>query len=132
MRHSACSSAVLAREKGTGHEGARSLQDFSPLVPEAAQDPFEWEQEGLDTHCRPAAAQKKERLCWCFSWQGDYRAALCKEWMRELLENDIPHSEDASLINTLGDPVEIRSWQASWKKKRNQTMLEKDGASGKE
>lgn len=52
--------------------------------------------------------------------------------MRELLENDIPHSEDASLINTLGDPVEIRSWQASWKKKRNQTMLEKEGASGKE
>uniref|UniRef100_A0A8C3XBZ8 Dynein axonemal heavy chain 1 n=1 Tax=Cyanoderma ruficeps TaxID=181631 RepID=A0A8C3XBZ8_9PASS len=42
---------------------------------------------------------------------GDYRAALSTEWMRELAENNIPHSEDASLINTLGDPVEIRSWQ---------------------
>ncbi|XP_053845413.1 dynein axonemal heavy chain 1 [Vidua macroura] len=42
---------------------------------------------------------------------GDYRAALSTEWMEELVKNDIPHSEDASLINTLGDPVEIRSWQ---------------------
>uniref|UniRef100_A0A803WD55 Dynein axonemal heavy chain 1 n=1 Tax=Ficedula albicollis TaxID=59894 RepID=A0A803WD55_FICAL len=42
---------------------------------------------------------------------GNYRVALTTEWMRELAENDIPHSEDASLINTLGDPVEIRSWQ---------------------
>uniref|UniRef100_A0A8D2QN50 Dynein heavy chain n=1 Tax=Zosterops lateralis melanops TaxID=1220523 RepID=A0A8D2QN50_ZOSLA len=42
---------------------------------------------------------------------GDYRAALSTEWMKELAENNIPHSEDASLINTLGDPVEIRSWQ---------------------
>uniref|UniRef100_A0A8C3UWY6 Dynein axonemal heavy chain 1 n=1 Tax=Catharus ustulatus TaxID=91951 RepID=A0A8C3UWY6_CATUS len=41
----------------------------------------------------------------------NYRVALSTEWMRELAENDIPHSEDASLINTLGDPVEIRSWQ---------------------
>ncbi|XP_023791251.1 dynein heavy chain 1, axonemal [Cyanistes caeruleus] len=42
---------------------------------------------------------------------GDYRAALCTEWMTELVQNNIPHSDDASLINTLGDPVEIRSWQ---------------------
>ncbi|XP_038005283.1 dynein heavy chain 1, axonemal [Motacilla alba alba] len=42
---------------------------------------------------------------------GDYRAALSAEWMEELAKNNIPHSEDASLINTLGDPVEIRSWQ---------------------
>ncbi|XP_051667332.1 dynein axonemal heavy chain 1 [Manacus candei] len=42
---------------------------------------------------------------------GDYRMALSEEWMRELTENNIPHSTDASLISTLGDPVEIRSWQ---------------------
>uniref|UniRef100_A0A8C0ZKX5 Dynein axonemal heavy chain 1 n=1 Tax=Cyanistes caeruleus TaxID=156563 RepID=A0A8C0ZKX5_CYACU len=41
----------------------------------------------------------------------NYRAALCTEWMTELVQNNIPHSDDASLINTLGDPVEIRSWQ---------------------
>uniref|UniRef100_A0A8C0VUI2 Dynein axonemal heavy chain 1 n=1 Tax=Cyanistes caeruleus TaxID=156563 RepID=A0A8C0VUI2_CYACU len=29
----------------------------------------------------------------------------------KLVQNNIPHSDDASLINTLGDPVEIRSWQ---------------------
>ncbi|NWV36400.1 DYH1 protein, partial [Grantiella picta] len=42
----------------------------------------------------------------------DYRAALSEEWMRELSENNIPHCKEASLISTLGDPVEIRSWQA--------------------
>uniref|UniRef100_A0A8C3EQF5 Dynein axonemal heavy chain 1 n=1 Tax=Corvus moneduloides TaxID=1196302 RepID=A0A8C3EQF5_CORMO len=41
----------------------------------------------------------------------NYRAALSEEWMKELAKNYIPHSWDASLINTLGDPVEIRSWQ---------------------
>ncbi|NXU12627.1 DYH1 protein, partial [Pardalotus punctatus] len=41
-----------------------------------------------------------------------YRAALSKEWVRELSEKSIPHTEEASLISTLGDPVEIRSWQA--------------------
>uniref|UniRef100_A0A8C0VX99 Dynein axonemal heavy chain 1 n=1 Tax=Cyanistes caeruleus TaxID=156563 RepID=A0A8C0VX99_CYACU len=46
-----------------------------------------------------------------FTVSGDYRAALCTEWMTELVQNNIPHSDDASLINTLGDPVEIRSWQ---------------------
>ncbi|NWQ64257.1 DYH1 protein, partial [Neopipo cinnamomea] len=42
---------------------------------------------------------------------GDYRMALSEEWVRELTENSIPHSSEASLISTLGDPVEIRSWQ---------------------
>lgn len=38
-----------------GHKGARSLQDLCPLVQKAAQDLFEWEQEGLGTHNRLAA-----------------------------------------------------------------------------
>lgn len=52
--------------------------------------------------------------------------------MKELAKNYIPHSWDSSLINTLGDPMEIRSWQASCKKKTNQTILEEEGASGKD
>lgn len=47
--------------------------------------------------------------------------------MKELAENNIPHSEDASLINTLGDPVEIRSWQASFKKTQTKRYLRKKG-----
>lgn len=47
--------------------------------------------------------------------------------MRELVENHIPHSEDASLINTLGDPVEIRSWQASFEKTQTKQYLRKKG-----
>ncbi|RLV99506.1 hypothetical protein DV515_00009657 [Chloebia gouldiae] len=58
---------------------------------------------------------------------GDYRAALSTEWMEELVKNNIPHSEDASLINTLGDPVEIRSWQASFKKTQTKQYLRKKG-----
>uniref|UniRef100_A0A8C3K7K0 Dynein axonemal heavy chain 1 n=1 Tax=Calidris pygmaea TaxID=425635 RepID=A0A8C3K7K0_9CHAR len=42
---------------------------------------------------------------------GQYRVALCNEWLRELSENNIPHTEEPNLISTLGDPVEIRSWQ---------------------
>lgn len=47
--------------------------------------------------------------------------------MEELVKNNIPHSEDASLINTLGDPVEIRSWQASFKKTQTKQYLRKKG-----
>ncbi|XP_025927284.1 dynein heavy chain 1, axonemal [Apteryx rowi] len=42
---------------------------------------------------------------------GDYRTALCKEWLRQLSENNVPHTKDPNLISTLGDPMEIRSWQ---------------------
>uniref|UniRef100_A0A669QRL3 Dynein axonemal heavy chain 1 n=1 Tax=Phasianus colchicus TaxID=9054 RepID=A0A669QRL3_PHACC len=42
---------------------------------------------------------------------GHYRVALCKEWLSRLSENNIPHTEEPTLISTLGDPVEIRSWQ---------------------
>ncbi|KAM6325251.1 LOW QUALITY PROTEIN: dynein axonemal heavy chain 1 [Podargus strigoides] len=42
---------------------------------------------------------------------GHYRVALCEEWLRQLSENNIPHTTEQNLISTLGDPVEIRSWQ---------------------
>ncbi|NWX92741.1 DYH1 protein, partial [Nothoprocta pentlandii] len=42
---------------------------------------------------------------------GDYRTALCKEWLRQLPQNNVPHTKDPNLISTLGDPMEIRSWQ---------------------
>nr|XP_021152153.1 dynein heavy chain 1, axonemal [Columba livia] len=44
---------------------------------------------------------------------GQYRVALCKEWMRQVSENNIPHTKEPNLISTLGDPVEIRSWQVA-------------------
>ncbi|NXN51379.1 DYH1 protein, partial [Rynchops niger] len=47
---------------------------------------------------------------------GHYRVALCNEWLRQLSENNIPHTKEPNLISTLGDPVEIRSWQASYRK----------------
>ncbi|XP_010014835.1 PREDICTED: dynein heavy chain 1, axonemal, partial [Nestor notabilis] len=42
---------------------------------------------------------------------GDYRISLCKEWVRHLSENNIPHTQEPNLISTLGDPVEIHSWK---------------------
>ncbi|XP_071611851.1 dynein axonemal heavy chain 1 [Heliangelus exortis] len=44
---------------------------------------------------------------------GHYRTALCQQWLRKLSENNIPHTEEPNLISTLGDPVEIRSWQVA-------------------
>uniref|UniRef100_A0A8B9RRP5 Dynein axonemal heavy chain 1 n=1 Tax=Accipiter nisus TaxID=211598 RepID=A0A8B9RRP5_9AVES len=46
-----------------------------------------------------------------FTVSGHYRIALCKEWLRQLSENNIPHTKEPNLISILGDPVEIRSWQ---------------------
>ncbi|XP_053933024.1 dynein axonemal heavy chain 1 [Cuculus canorus] len=44
-------------------------------------------------------------------FMGHYRVALCKEWLKQLSENNIPHTKEQSLISTLGEPVKIRSWQ---------------------
>ncbi|XP_075795609.1 dynein axonemal heavy chain 1 isoform X2 [Pelodiscus sinensis] len=42
---------------------------------------------------------------------GQYRIALCEEWLKKLEEYGVPHTKEPSLISTLGDPVKIRSWQ---------------------
>ncbi|KAM9542404.1 LOW QUALITY PROTEIN: dynein axonemal heavy chain 1-like [Guaruba guarouba] len=42
---------------------------------------------------------------------GDYCVSLCKEWLRQLSENNVPHTQEPNLISTLGDPVEICSWK---------------------
>ena len=41
---------------------------------------------------------------------GSYRKTMEAEWIRICKENDLPVSEDYSMIKTLGDPVEIRNW----------------------
>ncbi|EMP33877.1 Dynein heavy chain 1, axonemal [Chelonia mydas] len=42
---------------------------------------------------------------------GQYRTALCEDWLKKLEEHNVPHTSEPSLISTLGDPVKIRSWQ---------------------
>ncbi|XP_069062696.1 dynein axonemal heavy chain 1 [Pleurodeles waltl] len=42
---------------------------------------------------------------------GQYRSALCEDWMKTLKEHGVPCTEDPTLISTLGDPVKIRTWQ---------------------
>jgi dynein heavy chain len=44
---------------------------------------------------------------------------MCNAWFKELDENKVPHTEDPSLIGTLGDPVKIRSWQIAGLPKDN-------------
>lgn len=41
---------------------------------------------------------------------GHYREKLIEQWSQLCIENKIPISEKYSLVNTLGDPVEIRNW----------------------
>ena len=36
---------------------------------------------------------------------------MVEEWLRELRGLEIPHSDNCSLVPTLGDPVKIRNWQ---------------------
>ncbi|XP_064629143.1 dynein axonemal heavy chain 1-like isoform X2 [Lineus longissimus] len=50
---------------------------------------------------------------------GEYRLNLCGSWFTDLDENKVPHTEDPSLIGSLGDPVKIRSWQIAGLPKDN-------------
>lgn len=36
---------------------------------------------------------------------------MVEEWLTELRGQEIPHSDNCSLVPTLGDPVKIRNWQ---------------------
>lgn len=36
---------------------------------------------------------------------------MAEEWLHCFNELSVPHTEKPNLINTLGDPVRIRSWQ---------------------
>ncbi|XP_047204788.1 dynein axonemal heavy chain 1 isoform X4 [Girardinichthys multiradiatus] len=46
-------------------------------------------------------------------FSGEYRAAMVEEWLQGFKELSLPHSADANLINSLGDPVKINSWKIS-------------------
>lgn len=46
-------------------------------------------------------------------FQGEYRASMFEEWLRGFKEQQVPHTSEPSLINTLGDKVRIRSWQVT-------------------
>ncbi|XP_069004796.1 dynein axonemal heavy chain 1 [Embiotoca jacksoni] len=53
---------------------------------------------------------------------GEYRAAMAEEWLHCFKELSVPHTNEPNLINTLGDPVKIRSWQISGLPKDNLSM----------
>lgn len=36
---------------------------------------------------------------------------MAEEWLDHFKELSVPHTDEPNLINTLGDPVKIRSWQ---------------------
>ncbi|XP_054992649.1 dynein axonemal heavy chain 1 [Sorex araneus] len=42
---------------------------------------------------------------------GHYRTVLFESWVQQLNVYKVPHSEEPTLIGTLGNPVKIRSWQ---------------------
>ncbi|XP_022600673.1 LOW QUALITY PROTEIN: dynein heavy chain 1, axonemal-like [Seriola dumerili] len=50
---------------------------------------------------------------------GEYRVAMAEEWLHCFKELSVPHTEEPNLINTLGNPVKIRSWQISGLPKDN-------------
>ncbi|XP_068576471.1 dynein axonemal heavy chain 1 [Cebidichthys violaceus] len=50
---------------------------------------------------------------------GEYRAAISEEWLHCFKELSVPHTDEPNMINTIGDPVKIRSWQISGLPKDN-------------
>ncbi|NWH35887.1 DYH1 protein, partial [Chloropsis hardwickii] len=107
------SPAALRREQQV--QDTRS--DLTQLINSLADEKVRWQDtvESLDDKINNSSGDVLVAagfVAYLGPFTGDYRAALTTEWMEELAKNNIPHSEDASLISTLGDPVEIRSWQA--------------------
>ena len=51
--------------------------------------------------------------------QGQYRHALVELWIASLEKNHVPHNEHCTLIDTLSDPVKVRSWQIAGLPKDN-------------
>ena len=43
---------------------------------------------------------------------GDFRTELIQRWLQKMDETTIPHSKDYSVINVIGDPLEIKHWNA--------------------
>jgi dynein heavy chain len=40
-----------------------------------------------------------------------YRQALRELWLERLVQETVPHTEAATLVHTLSEPVLIREWQ---------------------
>ena len=51
--------------------------------------------------------------------QGDYRIRMIKEWIAKLDVHGVPHNDHCLLMDTLSDPVKIRSWQIAGLPKDN-------------
>ena len=52
-----------------------------------------------------------DKLTVWYCFQGEYRSDLTQMWKEKLSTYSVPHSDAASLVSTLSDPVKIRSWQ---------------------
>uniref|UniRef100_A0A3P9BR88 Dynein heavy chain ATP-binding dynein motor region domain-containing protein n=1 Tax=Maylandia zebra TaxID=106582 RepID=A0A3P9BR88_9CICH len=50
---------------------------------------------------------------------GEYRAAMAKELLKGFKELGVPHTDVPNLVSTLGDPVNIRTWQIAGLPKDN-------------
>lgn len=51
--------------------------------------------------------------------QGEYRNLMVVEWIGKLKELKVPHNEGCNLVDTLSDPVRVRSWQIAGLPKDN-------------
>lgn len=101
-------------ESNMSRDNARMVR-ASKLVVLLKDEGIRWK-ENIGT-----IAEEIERLvgnvflsCACISYfgpfTGTYRTKMVSAWVEECLELGIPTSEDFNLVNILGDPLELRSW----------------------
>ncbi|NXT91841.1 DYH1 protein, partial [Anhinga rufa] len=107
------SPAALPRDQQV--QGTRL--DYTALINSLADEKVRWQDtvENLDYKINNITGDMlvaAGSVAYLGPFTGHYRIALCKEWLGQLLENNIPHTKEPNLISTLGDPVEISSWQA--------------------
>lgn len=44
------------------------------------------------------------------AFTSDYRVSLYKEWRNQMLQLQLPHTDNCDVVSTLGKPVKIRQW----------------------
>ena len=94
----------------------RRLENAEKLLDLLSDEGKRWEQSVRDMendqiYFKGNVFLAAASLCYTGPFTGEYRDALIKEWQNECRQRSLEISPNYSLINTLGNQIEIRDWQ---------------------
>lgn len=94
----------------------RRLENAEKLLDLLSDEGKRWEQSVRDMendqiYFKGNVFLAAASLCYTGPFTGEYRDSLIKEWQNECRQRSLEISPNYSLINTLGNQIEIRDWQ---------------------